>query len=112
VAEFLYDYGLFFLKMLTIVIAIVFVVFTVVASGMKNRKSGHDGEMIIRKVNEHLEDMQDALSLSLLEPMHQKQALKEKKAAEKAERKAEKQAIKRAKKQRGGGETVINGFRW
>lgn len=106
-AEFFYSYGLFFLKVLTLVIAIVFVVFAVIAASSKKGKHGSEGHMVLSKLNDQLEEMQEALSLSLLDPMHLKLALKDKKAADKAEHKAEKQAMKLAKKQRGSGETVV-----
>jgi len=111
VAEFFFNYGLFFLKTLTFLIAVIAVV-AVIASAAARRPSGSggdkEGHIEILKYNERLEDMADALSLSLLEPIQQKHALKEKKETAKAEKKAAKAAAKRAKKQRGSGETVIS----
>lgn len=110
-AEFFYEYGLFFLKALTFVIAVVVILMAVVAAAMRSRhsggSSGSGGHIEIRKFNERLEDMQEALSFSLLEPAQRKQAEKDKKATEKAEKKAAKKAAKKASKQRGSGETIV-----
>ena len=108
-AEFFFNYGLFFLKTLTFVIAVIAIV-TVIVSAAARRPSGgdKDGHIEILKYNERLDDMAEALSFSMLEPVEQKHALKDKKATEKAEKKAAKAAAKRAKKQRGSGETVLS----
>lgn len=109
-AEFVYEYGLFFLKVLTLVIAVVAVIMAIAGAAMRSRESGGEsdgGTIEIKKFNERLEDMQEALSYSLLSPEQRKQADKDKKAADKAERKAAKQAAKKAKKQRGDGETIV-----
>jgi len=109
VAEFFFNYGLFFLKTLTFVIAVIAIVTVIVAAASRRQPGGDkEGHIEILKYNERLEDMSDALSLSLLEPIQQKQALKEKKETAKAEKKAAKAAAKRAKKQRGSGETVVS----
>ena len=109
-AEFFYNYGLFFLKTLTFVIAFVVVLMAIVAAATRSRHAGgpsESGRIEIKKYNERLEDMQEALSLSLLDPLQRKQAEKEKKASKKAEKKAAKIAAKKAKKQRGSGETIV-----
>jgi len=69
--------------------------------------SSREGRIEIKNYNERLEDLQDALSFSLLDPAEQKEAEKEKKAERKAEKKASKAAAKKARKQRGSGETVL-----
>ena len=109
-AEFFYEYGLFFLKALTFVIAVVVILMAIVAAAMRSRESSggsEGGHIEIKKYNERLEDMQEALSYALLTPELQKQSEKEKKASDKAEKKAAKQAAKKAKKQRGTGETIV-----
>lgn len=108
--EFFYEYGLFFLKVLTFVIAVVVISMAIVAAAMRGRNSdsGESGGHIeIRKFNDRLEDLEDALSTSLLEPAQRKQAEKDKKASDKAEKKAAKKAARKASKQRGGGETIV-----
>ena len=109
-AEFFYEYGLFFLKALTFVIAVVVIIMAIVAAAMRSRESSggsEGGHIEIKKYNERLEDMQEALSYALLTPELQKQFEKDKKISDKAERKAAKQAAKKAKKQRGTGETIV-----
>jgi len=111
VAEFFYEYGLFFLKTFTFVIALAVLLMFVVAAASRSRHdavdSRSDGQIRIRKFNERLESLQEALSLSLMDPAELKEAEKEKKAEEKAEKKAAKAAAKLAKKQRGSGETIV-----
>lgn len=106
-AEFFANYGLFLLKVITFVVAILIVVFAITMLGTRGRKSGSEGRIEITKLNEQFDDMKEALSFSLLDDEAQKLAAKEKKAEEKAERKANKAAAKKAKKQRGDGETVV-----
>ena len=109
-AEFFYEYGLFFLKALTFVIAVAAILMAIVAAVVRGRHMGgsdSDGHIEIKKYNENLEDMQEALSFSLMEPEERKQAEKDKKAEDKAEKKAAKKAAKAARKQRGSGETKI-----
>ena len=107
-AEFLYEYGLFFLKALTFVIAIAVIFMIVLGSRSRGSSGGsREGHIEIKKYNERLEDLQDALTHSLLDPIQQKAADKEKKAERKAEKKAQKAAAKKARKQRGSGETIV-----
>lgn len=109
-AEFLYAYGLFFLKVLTLVIAFIIVIMAIVAAASRTRQvagGSSAGHIEIKKYNERLDDMQQALSLSLLEPAEQKEAEKSRKKSEKAERKAAKAAARKASKQRGTGETIV-----
>ena len=107
-AEFFYEYGLFFLKALTFVIAIAVILMIVLGSRSRSSSGGSpEGHIEIKKYNERLEDLQDALTHSLLDPVQQKAADKEKKAERKAEKKAQKAAAKKASKQRGSGETIV-----
>lgn len=109
-AEFFYEYGMFLLKAVTFVVAVVIIVFAIVAAASRSRGPGGSssaGRIEIKKYNERLEDLQDALSYSLLDEAQQKEAEKEKKAERKAEKKAAKAAAKKAKKQRGSGETIV-----
>jgi len=108
VAEFFASYGLFLLKVLTFVVAILIIMFAAFAMGSRGKKAGADGKIEITKLNEQYDDMRESLSFSLLDDEAQKLALKEKKAEEKKERKANKEAAKKAKKQRGDGETLVN----
>jgi serine protease SohB len=111
VAEFFYEYGLFFLKALTFVIAILVIVIAIVATASRSRAApggSREGHIEIKKYNERLEDLQDALTYSLLDPIEQKEADKQKKEKRKEEKKAAKAAAKKARKQRGDGETIVD----
>ncbi len=108
-AEFFLDYGLFFLKVLTLVIAIIIVIVAIVSAAMRGRKSSPSGGKIsITQLNDHYDDMRDVLSTALLDDSALKYSDKEKKAEEKAKRKQEKKAAKEASKKRGKGETRID----
>ena len=108
--EFLYEYGMFLLKVLTIVVATIAIIAAIVAAAVRSRhssESGSHGHIEIRKYNERLKDMQQSLSFSLLEPGARKEAEKAQKASDKVAKKAAKIAAKKARKQRGSGETIV-----
>ena len=107
-AEFFASYGLFLLKVLTFLIAILIVIFTIAMLSSRGRKPGSEGSIEITSMNEQYDGMREALSLSLLDDQARKLAEKDKKAEEKAERKAQKAAAKKARKQRGDGETHVS----
>ena len=92
--EFLSDYGLFLLKAITVVIAILFVVGGVVAVGARNRKPGNEGELSVRKLNDELEDDREQLEDAILSKDELKALDKEKKKEDKAKLKAEKKRAK------------------
>ena len=106
-AEFFADYGLFFLKVLTIVIAIIVVIVSIVASAARGRKDSPAGKVNITRLNEQFDDMRDTLSMALLDDSALKFTEKDKKSEEKAKRKLEKKEAKAAAKKRGKGETRI-----
>lgn len=94
-AEFFFDYGLFALKALTIVVAILLVVAGSIAAGMRNRKPS-EGQLEVKKINEDIEDLQDALRQAVIDPDIHKIESKQRHKAEKAERKASLKALKKA----------------
>lgn len=102
------EYGLFLLKVLTFLFAILAVIFTVFMLGKGNRRGGPKGHIEITKLNESLDDMGDALQKINLDPEALKENLKKEKAERKAKAKADKQAAKAAKKKRGEGETLVD----
>ena len=108
-AEFFTDYGLFFLKVLTLVIAIIIVIVAIVAAATRGKKdSSSGGKVKITRLNEQYDDMRDVLSTALLDDSAMKFSDKEKKSEEKEKRKAEKKAAKEAAKKRGKGSTRID----
>jgi len=106
VAAFFADYGLFLLKVLTFVIAIIAVIFAMVFAASRSRPA-EKGQIRVKKMNDTLEDMRDALKQSLLSPEALKEAIKLQKNEEKERSKEEKKGAKAARKQRGKGQTVV-----
>ena len=91
--EFLADYGLFVLKAVTIVIAILVVIGGIASLSMRNR-SDSDGELNIKKLNDELDDHQQQLRAAVCDKEVQKQLEKQEKKEQKAKRKAEKKRAK------------------
>ena len=96
-AEFFFDYGLFALKSLTIVVAILIVVIGSIAAGMRSRKTP-DGHIEVTRVNDEIDGLRDALSETVVDPEAYKIEVKQRHKAEKAEHKANVKAIKKAAK--------------
>ena len=93
--EFISEYGLFLLKAITIVIAILAAVSGIVSLTMRQHAGKQDETLELTDINEKYEAMNSALKQALLDPGAQKLAAK----AEKKKRKAEaKQQAKEAKK--------------
>ena len=83
-AAFLFEYGLFLAKVLTVLIAVV-VVIGVVAAQRQDKRPG-DGQVEVRKLNEVLDDLRFALREHLIDPDQLKREEKNRKAREKRER--------------------------
>lgn len=92
--EYLIQYGMFFAKVATIAVAILFVLGSVVATGNRHRKGGRKGSIKVTQLNEHIEDMKDALRLSVLDKDQLKQVHKEEKKSAKLEHKEKKKEKK------------------
>jgi len=91
--EFLAEYGAFLLKAVTVVVAILVVVGGVVSIGMRNRRS-EDGELVVKKLNDELDNHKEDLEYALYSKEELKALEKDKKKEEKAKEKAEKKRIK------------------
>ncbi|MFT5235690.1 MAG: serine protease SohB, partial [Shewanella sp.] len=61
--EFLYEYGMFFAKAITVVLAIIAVVIIVLASAVKQK--GGKGELRLTNISEELEELQHDLKEEL-----------------------------------------------
>jgi serine protease SohB len=96
-AEFFFDYGLFALKAVTIVLSIAVVVMIIIAAGMRNRKTT-DGHIEVTKLNEEIEVLVDTLNAAVMDPDDYKSQIKDKTKADKVERKAHLKASKKAAK--------------
>jgi serine protease SohB len=96
-AEFFFDYGLFALKLLTIVVAIIIVVVVSVLVGMRTRKVP-DGHIEAKKVNDDIDLLRDTLSMTVVDSEAYKIQLKQRHKTEKSERKAAAKARKKSAK--------------
>ena len=63
--EFLYEYGLFLAKALTLVIAVVIIITAAVAAGMKNQ-GADKGQISITPLNDRFDAMKEALQQAVL----------------------------------------------
>ena len=101
--EFISEYGLFLLKAITIVIAILAAVSGIVGLTMRQHAGKQDETLELIDINEKYEAMNSALKQALIDPGAQKLAAK----AEKKKRKAEaKQQAKEAKKRAKQGQPI------
>ena len=88
--EFVYEYGLFFAKTVTWIIAIMVVVGSITSLARQMRESQGGDRLEIRHLNRRYEDMGDALNDELLDDAQRKQIEKDRKARDKADAKAAK----------------------
>ena len=117
------DYGLFLLKVLTLVVALALAAALVVgiaararravgggAGGTRGRGGGGkgdgEGRIEVRKYNERLDALRESLTLALLDPAARRVEAKARRARDKREAKEAKRAAKLARRARGKGETV------
>ncbi len=91
--EFLYDYGLFLAKAVTIAAALVFVLGFVFAISHRQRPE-EDGHIEIRSLNEHYQGMNDAMREVLEDHDTVKSDCKERDKSEKKQRKEQKKQRK------------------
>lgn len=91
--EFLTEYGMFLAKALTLVVAILFVLGSIVSLGHRHRPD-QDGQIEIKHLNEKYKAMADAIREVILKPDELKRELKQEKKNEKARLKSEKKAEK------------------
>ena len=107
------EYGLFLLKLLTVAVAILAVAAALAGAAARARRrgalpdGGAEGRVRVRRFNEQLETLAEALSVSALAPAARREAAKARRVREKREAKAAKAAAKAAKRRRGDGETRV-----
>ncbi|MDN3639696.1 protease SohB [Simiduia curdlanivorans] len=95
--EFLIEYGLFLAKTVTFLVAIAVVIGLIVGAGSKAKKDP-EGQVEVRRLNDHYDDVKDLMQATLLDEDEYKANLKEEKKKHKAEAKAKKAALKLAAK--------------
>ena len=96
-AEFFFDYGLFALKLLTVLAGIMVIVLVAVSAGMRGKNS-QEGHIEVTRVNDEIEHLSDTINATVLDPDIFKFQLKKRDKAEKAERKASLKALKKSAK--------------
>lgn len=96
-AEFFFDYGLFFAKTLTIVVAITAIVLLSVAIASRKQGEGKD-TLEIKKLNKKYEDMAMALKVNMLDKDEFKKLQKQEKEKEKQKDKNKKKEAEAKKR--------------
>lgn len=97
--EFLSEYGLFFAKTLTFVLAFGAVVLIVVAAGMK-QQSSEKGHLEITKINDKYDELSNIVKSMVLDEEEKKASDKEKKKREKEEKKLAKSQKNKSQKKK------------
>ena len=96
--EFLSEYGIFLAKTLTFVLALLFVVVSIINLSSKQKKS--NGRLEITNLSDQFKDVEDELLLHLVSEDEAKLLEKEQHKAEKKKHKAELKALKKAHKEK------------
>jgi len=96
--EYLFEYGLFFAKVITIVIALVVIIGIIVSSASGQTDSDDDGELQVTYLNEQYNTYKNNLDEIMLDEEAWKVQCKQDKKDKKAKTKAEKVALKQAEK--------------
>jgi len=91
--EFLYEYGLFFAKSVTIVVAIAVVIGLMASAAMKQKPG--KGQLEIRSISEQIKDLKSYAQQVLLDKEQLKKKAKADKKAAKAEKKQDKEDDRR-----------------
>jgi serine protease SohB len=97
--ELIIEYGMFFAKAVTIVVAIVIVIGTIASTGNRGKKTGGKGAIKVTHLNEHIEDMRDTLRHNILDKEHLKIIEKDQKKNAKLQQKEIKALLKKEKEQ-------------
>ena len=100
--EYLIEYGMFLARAATIVVAIVIVVGAIAAVGSKQKKAGKKGSLKVTRLNDHLDEIRDAMRDTVLDKDHLKLVYKEEKKQAKADQKDKKAKLKQEQKEEDG----------
>ncbi|PKM22155.1 MAG: protease SohB, partial [Gammaproteobacteria bacterium HGW-Gammaproteobacteria-14] len=88
--EFFLDYGMFLAKIVTVVVALLFVFSGIATMAVRQRSQPDDGYIRVRNLNQDMEDLRDGLRHEVLSEEARKADVKKRRKDEKAKRKAEK----------------------
>lgn len=94
--NFLFQYGLFLAKTITLVAAIAAVIILIVSASMRGQPQ-EKGHISIKKLNDRYDDLLDTVKHAVLDPEILKQQEKDRKKEEKQRKKEQKQAAKKQK---------------
>lgn len=92
--DFLFDYGLFFAKSLTVIVSILAVVIGFVAIASRGKRESAEGEIQLLSINEAFDDMRDAIEAAVVDKEVYKQQMKVLHKKEKKEAKLKKKQAK------------------
>lgn len=92
--DFLFEYGLFFAKALTVVLAVLLVLLGFFVLSARGRRDTSAGEIVLTSINDNYEEMKDAIEAMVTDKEVYKQQMK---ALQKKEKKEAKEKKKQAK---------------
>jgi serine protease SohB len=92
--EYLIDYGLFLAKTVTIVVALILIIGAIANSSQKQMKGLKKGSIKVNRLNDHIDDMRNALRRTVMDKPAMKLLAKQEKKARKEERKTKKAEAK------------------
>ncbi|EPJ45388.1 MAG: putative protease sohB [Osedax symbiont Rs2] len=92
--DFLYEYGMFLAKAITVIATILLILVGLLAIGGRGKRDQAHGEISLTSINDNFEEMKDAIESMVIDPEVYKQQLK---ALHKKEKKEAKERKKQAK---------------
>ena len=92
--DFLYDYGMFLAKAITVILTIFIVLVGFLAISARGKKDQSHGEITLVSINDGFEEMKDAIESVVIEPEVYKQQMKAQLKKEKKEAKEKKKQAK------------------
>jgi len=92
--DFLYDYGMFLAKAITVILTIFIVLVGFLAISARGKKDNSHGEITLVSINDGFEEMKDAIESVVIEPEVYKQQMKAQLKKEKKEAKEKKKQAK------------------
>ena len=94
--EFLFEYGLFFAKTVTFVVALVIILSLLVGASQKAKQSHGKGHLEVTSLNPQFEDLKETMLLATTDELQQKDQEKELAKAKKKEKAEAKKALKKS----------------
>ena len=92
--DFLYEYGMFLAKAITVIVTILLILVGLLAIGGRGKRDQAHGEITLTSINDNFEEMKDAIESVVIDPEVYKQQIK---ALHKKEKKEAKEKKKQAK---------------